>query len=70
MQCVLLRQLMHFCNISCNFSLGMKRVKFSVSTNIPRQLTHVAGLTSLLCEISKPRWTRRVLRASNEASTD
>ena len=68
-QCVLPRHVMHLCNISCNLSSGIESVKSLVLTIIPRQLTHVAGLTSLLYEISRPRWTRRELRASNEAST-
>ena len=50
----------HFCNISCSFSGGIESVKFSVLTNISRQLTHVEGLTNFW-EISKRRWTRSAL---------
>ena len=38
----------HICCISCNLSGEIESVKSLVLTRMPRQLTHVDGLTNLL----------------------
>ena len=54
--------------ISCNFSEGMARVNSLVLTNIPRQFTHVVGVTNSFFEISNPRLESNEHKASKEAS--
>ena len=57
----------HSSSISLTLSGVMETVNFIVSISTPKHVTLVAGLSTFLSLMSKPRSTRRALRVSNEA---